>query len=88
MRTSGEGSVEERRQRPTRLAATVSHLSKAWNLASVFVFFFFFMRRVCKLGQRGVHVCFYVKSLVSVGCETFERLAERDRMNRDEDKTR
>lgn len=90
MRTSGEGSVEERRQRPTRLAATFRTFRKRGisRVSERFRFFFFFMRRVCKLGQRGVHVCFYVKSLVSVGCETFERLAERDRMNRDEDKTR
>lgn len=88
MRTSGEGSVEERRQRPTRLAATFRTFRKRGISRAFSFFFFFFMRRVCKLGQRGVHVCFYVKSLVSVGCETFERLAERDRMNRDEDKTR
>lgn len=85
MRTSGEGSVEERRRHGwlRRFAPFESVESR-----ERFRFFFFFMRRVCKLGQRGVHVCFYVKSLVSVGCETFERLAERDRMNRDEDKTR
>lgn len=86
MRTSGEGSVEERRRHGwLRRFAPFESVESRERFR---FFFFFFMRRVCKLGQRGVHVCFYVKSLVSVGCETFERLAERDRMNRDEDKTR
>lgn len=43
MRTSGEGSVEERRQRPTRLAATFRTFRKRGisRVSERFRFFFF-----------------------------------------------
>lgn len=45
MRTSGEGSVEERRQRPTRLAATFRTFRKR-GISRAFSFFFFHAARM------------------------------------------
>lgn len=48
MRTSGEGSVEERRQRPTRLAATFRTFRKRGisRVSERFRFFFFHAARM------------------------------------------
>lgn len=65
MRTSGEGSVEERRQRPTRLAATFRTFRKR-GISRAFSFFFFFHAARMQIGPTR-RACVFLCKIPRVG---------------------